>query len=143
LLIFELDLHQDRSSSLGHSRITTPPRMKTRRHSLIEKRTRYAFHGCSSRMAIDSRHLDLGRYDLNTKDSVAIYIYISRFIPISFADLRKLKNFCQFAYPAFVSKPAWGISDAGLQSALGEHTSDQVRIFALFCFHIPRSRNLI
>lgn len=44
---------------------------------------------------------------------------LNKFLVITFADLKKYKYFYWFAFPAFVSKPPWEISDPGWTNADG------------------------
>lgn len=51
---------------------------------------------------------------------------MTKFLVITFADLKKYKFFYWFAFPAFVSKPAWEISDPGWTNADGAFSPDAV-----------------
>ena len=51
---------------------------------------------------------------------------MTKFLVITFADLKKYKFFYWFAFPAFVSKPAWEISDPGWTNADQAFSPDAV-----------------
>jgi ubiquitin-like modifier-activating enzyme ATG7 len=52
--------------------------------------------------------------------------FLNRFILITFADLKKYKYFYWFAFPAFVSKPAWEITGTGWKPASDEFSPQTV-----------------
>ena len=51
---------------------------------------------------------------------------LTKFLVITFADLKKYKYFYWFAFPAFASKPAWEISDPGWTNADAAFSQDAV-----------------
>ncbi|KAG5645119.1 hypothetical protein DXG03_006933, partial [Asterophora parasitica] len=59
---------------------------------------------------------------LATRDTALL----NRFLLITFADLKKYKYFYWFAFPAFVSKPAWEIAEDGWKDAAAEFSSEQL-----------------
>ena len=59
---------------------------------------------------------------ITKRDSSAL----TKFLVITFADLKKYKFFYWFAFPAFVSKPAWEISDPGWTNADEAFSPDAV-----------------
>lgn len=59
---------------------------------------------------------------LSTRDSSLL----NRFLLITFADLKKYKYYYWFAFPAFVSKPAWEIAEEGWKSATEEFKPEQL-----------------
>ncbi|PPQ69108.1 hypothetical protein CVT25_004605 [Psilocybe cyanescens] len=59
---------------------------------------------------------------LKTRDTTQL----NRFLLITFADLKKYKYYYWFTFPAFVSKPAWEISEEGWKSSAEEFGVDQL-----------------
>ncbi|KAF8967023.1 hypothetical protein BDZ97DRAFT_1804814 [Flammula alnicola] len=59
---------------------------------------------------------------IKTRDTTQL----NRFLLITFADLKKYKYYYWFAFPAFVSKPAWEIGDEGWKSATEEFDFDKL-----------------
>jgi ubiquitin-like modifier-activating enzyme ATG7 len=51
---------------------------------------------------------------------------LTKFLVITFSDLKKYKYFYWFAFPSFVAKPAWEISDPGWTNADGALSEDAV-----------------
>ncbi|KJA17472.1 hypothetical protein HYPSUDRAFT_46420 [Hypholoma sublateritium FD-334 SS-4] len=64
---------------------------------------------------------------LKTRDTTQL----NRFLLITFADLKKYKYYYWFAFPAFVSKPAWEIHDRGWHSA-----EEELGVDALSAIHV-------
>ncbi|KAF9457980.1 hypothetical protein BDZ94DRAFT_1313718 [Collybia nuda] len=59
-------------------------------------------------------------HTLKTRDTSLL----TQFLLITFADLKKYKYYYWFAFPAFVSKPAWEIAEDGWKDASSEFSSD-------------------
>ena len=53
---------------------------------------------------------------------------LNKFFLITYADLKKYKYYYWFAFPAFVSKPAWEIGGDGWKAADGELGAEAVCI---------------
>ena len=66
---------------------------------------------------------------------------LNRFLVITFADLKKYKYFYWFAFPAFVTKPAWEIDGewAAAESVLGADSVSPLFFVVSLLFFIHRA----
>lgn len=105
------------SMLLEYSRTSTPSkisRRQTRRLFLISWLTRYHYF-TTGHLHLDCLHFQCEIWEtaIVKRDPSAL----TKFLVITFADLKKYKFFYWFAFPAFVSKPAWEITNPGWTNA--------------------------
>lgn len=75
-------------------------------------------------------HDQIWEHTLKTRNTSLL----TQFLLITYADLKKYKYYYWFAFPAFVSKPAWEIADDGWKDATSEFSSDAVSNRPVFTF---------
>lgn len=73
---------------------------------------------CSSirKSATDNNNVQIWKSIVEKKDASLL----NQFLLITFADLKKYRYYYWFAFPAFVSKPAWEIDVSGWKAASDE-----------------------